>query len=102
MDTQLFKHAMHLIRLLMTGTDILAGKGIITNRKAEREFLMDLRNGKYSFEQVFKLTDEYQERFEKAAEATVLQFEPNMEDIERLLISLYEVGDSTLTPNITI
>lgn len=90
-DDHLFKHAMHLIRLLITGTDILIGKGVITKRENEHNFLMDLRNGKYSFEEIFKLTDEYHEKFEKAAGSTTLPYEPNMDKIEDLLIRFYDI-----------
>jgi hypothetical protein len=48
-DAHLFKHAMHLIRLLITGTDILRGHGIITYRKKEHDLLMDIRDGNYNF-----------------------------------------------------
>ena len=88
-DAHLYKHAMHLIRLLITGTDILNSKGIITKRKHEHDFLMDLRNGKYSFDEIFKLTDEYQVVFEKAAAGTCLPQEPDMARVEMLLMALY-------------
>lgn len=88
-DAHLYKHAMHLIRMLITGTDILQGKGIITKRRAEHDFLMNLRNGHYSFEEIFKFTDEYQAAFEKAAEKTILPYEPDMNKIEEMLIILY-------------
>ena len=88
-EAHLYKHAMHLIRLLITGTDILNGKGIITKRTHEHQFLMGLRNGKYSFDAVFKLTDDYQALFEKAAENTVLPYSPDMEKIDDLLIKCY-------------
>jgi len=88
-DAHLYKHAMHLIRLLITGTDILNGRGIITRRRDEHEFLMNLRNGVYSFEEIFKLVDKYQADFEKAAENTKLSYEPDMAKIEEFLIGLY-------------
>jgi hypothetical protein len=85
----LYKHAMHLLRLLITGTDILNGKGVITRRLDEHDFLMNVRNGVYSFDQIFKYTDECQERFEQAAKSTNLPYFPYMEKIEELLLSLY-------------
>ena len=51
---------------------------------------MDIRNGRYGFEEIFKLAYEYQEKFEEAAKSTKLQDKPNMEKIENLLMSLYE------------
>jgi len=44
---------MHLIRLLITGTEVLEGKGINTYREKEREFLLDIRKGKYSYNELF-------------------------------------------------
>jgi len=88
-DKQLYKHAMHLIRLLITGNDLLNGKGIITKRKAERDLLMSIRNGEYSFDEIFKITDEYQKKFEEASATTILPHQPDMDKIERFLISLY-------------
>jgi len=88
-EAHLYKHAMHLIRLLITGTDILAGKGIITKRTKEHELLMDLRNGNYRFDEIFKLTDEYQAAFEKAAAETRLEQKPYLEKVERLMIEAY-------------
>jgi len=53
MNLTLTKHAMHLIRLLITGTEVLEGKGINTYREKEREFLLDIRKGKYSYNELF-------------------------------------------------
>ena len=87
----LFKHSMHLIRLLMTGTDILDGKGIITNRKEERGLLMEIRDGRIPFSEIFRLADEYQAKFELAAKKTKLPEAPDMDKIDRLLAALYGV-----------
>lgn len=44
---KLGKHMMHLIRLYLMCFDILEDGKIITYRKKDRDFLMDIRNGKY-------------------------------------------------------
>ena len=90
-DAHLYKHAMHLIRLLLTGTDILNGKGIITKRVDEHELLMDIRNGKLSFDEIFELTSVHQANFEMAAKKTHLAYEPDVHMIDELLFSLYEM-----------
>ena len=86
----LFKHAMHLIRLLLTGTDILSGKGIVTKRKDEQAFLMDIRKGKMTFDEIWQIAKEYQTKFELAAKNTKLPEEPNFEKIEQMLIKMYQ------------
>ena len=47
---------MHLIRLLLMGTEILKGEPVRTYRP-EREFLLDIRNEKYTFEEIFEMVD---------------------------------------------
>jgi len=91
-EAKLHKHAMHLIRLLMTGTDILLGKGITTRRKNEHSLLMDIRNGKLPFDEIFNLANEFQEKFHDAAKQTALPYEPDLEAIDRLMIKIYEMS----------
>jgi len=89
-DAYLFKHAMHLFRLLITGMDILNGHGIITKRSDEHDFLMDIRNGKFSYPEIFKMAEEYQVRFDEAAKNTKLPNEPDSARIEVMQIGIYD------------
>ena len=75
--------------VLITGMDILNGKGILTNRKEEHQLLMDIRNGKIPFDEIFMLVDEYQGRFELAAKSTTLPDEPDFSGIDGMLVGLY-------------
>lgn len=97
---KLSKHMMHLIRLYMMGEDILSSGEIITYREKEHDLLMSIRNGDYlesdgatptvEFE---KLLDEYKNRFDKAAETTLLPDFPDYDGInelqKRIFRSLY-------------
>ena len=91
-EKQLYKHAMHLIRLLITGTDILLGKGIATRRKEEQSLLMDIRNGSMPFDGIFSLANEFQAKFQETARISKLPYEPDAEAIDRLLIKIYEMS----------
>ncbi|GAE88837.1 nucleotidyltransferase domain-containing protein [Acetivibrio straminisolvens] len=88
-ELHLNKHAMHLIRLLITGTEILEGKGINTYREKEREFLLDIRKGKYSYNELFEMVDEYERRFRLAAENTSLPDNPDYKRVEELMLEIY-------------
>lgn len=88
-ELHLNKHAMHLIRLLVTGTEILEGKGINTYRDKERELFLDIRNGKYSYNQIFDMVDDYEGRFKYAASNTTLPDEPDYPSIEELMMQIY-------------
>ena len=51
----LHKHAMHLIRLYMTGIDILEGRGVQTYRAKDLPLLKKIRAGEIPLEEVFKI-----------------------------------------------
>lgn len=87
-DIHLNKHAMHLVRLLLMGTEILEGKGINTYREHDRDFLLDIRNGKYTFDEVFECVDELQTRFEYAEKNTCLPAKPNQKEIDELVMDI--------------
>jgi predicted nucleotidyltransferase len=89
-EIHLLKHGMHLVRLLLVGTEILEGKGINTYRK-DKDFLLDIRNGKYSYEEIFTMVNKYEENFKYAADNTTLPDKPNYKKIEELLMSMYEI-----------
>ena len=88
-DLHLSKHAMHLIRLLKMGTDILHGKGIHTRRTDDLPLLLDIRNGKLSFPEIFDLADQAKNDFDQAAKTTTLPEKPNLEKIEELMKIIY-------------
>ena len=71
------------------GTDILEGKGVNTYREKERELLLDMRKGKYSYNEVFDMVDRYERRFKSAGENTSLPDEPDYQRVEELMIEIY-------------
>jgi predicted nucleotidyltransferase len=87
-ELHLNKHAMHLIRLLIMGTEILQGKGVHTYREMEREFLTDIRNGKYSYDEIFQMVDKYDSEFKYAAENTPLPDSPDYKEVQELIIEI--------------
>lgn len=89
-EGKLLKHAMHLIRLLIMGTEMLQTHEINTYREKEHDLLMDIRKGKYSYEELFKLVELYEFNFREASVNTTLPNEPDEGQVKELLISLYE------------
>jgi len=88
-ELHLNKHAMHLIRLLVTGTEILEGKGVNTYREKERKLFLDIRSGKYSYSEIFEMVDVYEKQFKQAALNTSLPVEPDYRRVEELMIAIY-------------
>ena len=97
-DLHLNKHAMHLLRLLIMGTEILEGRGIKTYRETDREFLSDIRNGKYQNDdgsyskEYFELVDMYEKKMQYAAKNTNLPTLPDMKKIDELVIEINKRG----------
>lgn len=87
-ELHLLKHSMHLVRLLKMGTEILEGKGINTYRENDREFLLDIRNGKYTYEEIFELVDKFDKEFKYAKDNCVLPDEPNYDKINELVMEI--------------
>ena len=81
------KHAMHLIRLLMTVIDILEEHTIITCRQEDLPLLMKIRNGGYMMEDgtmspaFYEVLDMYEHKFEEAAQKTTLPDSPDMKKV---------------------
>jgi predicted nucleotidyltransferase len=81
------KHSMHLIRLNLMLIDILKGNGIQTYRK-DKELLLDIRNGKYKFEEIFEMVDEYEKEIDLLKKNTNLPKKPNFKKIEKFVIEV--------------
>lgn len=84
------KHAMHLIRLLIMGTEILQGEGIHTYREKEIPLLMDIRNGRFSYDEIFEIVDKFNSKFKYAADNTNLPDNPDYKKVQELIIEINE------------
>ena len=89
-EDSLYKHGMHSIRVLQMGTEILEGKGVLTKRTANREFLLNIRNKKISFDEIFTILDSLEKDFQYAAKNTTLPKEPNYKEVQDLLLDIYK------------
>ena len=86
-ENHLNKHAMHLIRLLLTVIDILEKHRIVTCRQEDLPLLMKIRNGEYMqpdgtlSPDFYEILDQCERRFQQAARETTLPDSPDMERI---------------------
>ena len=89
-DIHLYKHASHLIRLYLTGIDILKEQKINTYRK-EHKLLMNIKQGKMTMEEIFELTDNLQKEIDLAYKYTILPNKPNYDKINQLMLQVYNL-----------
>lgn len=90
-DNHLNKHAMHLVRLFMMGTDILKN-GLIRTRRPddELELLRSIRDGAFMkdsclTDEFYRIVSEYENRYAEAEHSSKLPDSPDMERIEKFV-----------------
>lgn len=93
-NEHLNKHAMHLVRLYLMCLDILEKEEINTYREHDREFLLEIRNGKYMKEdgtyrdEFFQLVNDFEKRIDYAKKNTSLPKLPDYKKIEDFVVSV--------------
>ena len=94
-EEKLEKHAMHLIRLLLMGKEILEGRKVQTNRTntPEYQLLLDVRSGAIPLKDVFPIIDEIEKDFQYAKKHSTLPVKPDFEMVEDLVCA---VGKHTI------
>ena len=96
---KLGKHMMHLIRLYLMCFDILEDGKIITYRKKEHDFLIDIRNGKYldddkqPTKEVYDIVDEMENKLNYLKDHSPL---PDNPDYKRINDFLYNANLNVL------
>lgn len=93
-DQHLNKHAMHLIRLYLTGIDVLEKGDIITYREKDHELLMSIRRGDYQRadgtyrNEFFEMVNDLEKRFDYAKENTSLPEQPDKKRVEEFVMAV--------------
>lgn len=87
-EQQLLKHAMHLIRLLIMGIEVLETGKVNVFREKDREFLLSIRQGKYSWEEIFEMAESLFNDLERAFHRTVLPPETDIQKVNKLYLDI--------------
>lgn len=91
---KLGKHMMHLVRLYLMCFDILEKGEINTYRKNDRDFLMEIRNGKYLDDdnqptrEFYDIVDEYESKLDYLKWHSVLPSHPDYDRINKFLVDV--------------
>lgn len=83
------KNMMHTFRLLDMAGEI-AREGIIRVRRPNREFLLDIRSGKFEYEQLVSWAEERMAQIDALYENSSLPEAPDVDKINRILIGMRE------------
>ena len=78
---------MHCFRLLSMCIEVAEGKGILVDRtNIDRDFLMDVRNRKYTYDELMEKLLDLKARMDKAIENTNIRDSIDVEFVNNLLI----------------
>lgn len=81
------KNMMHCFRLLSMCIEVAEGKGILIDRRnIDREFLMDVRNRKYTYDELMGKLLELKARMDKAIEESAIRDSIDVEFVNNLLL----------------
>ena len=80
------KHAMHLIRLLLSGLHVMSTRELLIDVGEHREELLRIRTGEVAFEEIKRRAMEIDGEFQMAFEATELPEQPDFERVNDFLI----------------
>lgn len=83
------KHAMHLVRLLRMGGEILRGEGVIV-RRPDRESLLAIRDGALDYEALAAEADALSAAIEAASATTALPDAPDEAALDALCASIVD------------
>ncbi len=83
------KNMMHTFRLLQMAIEIAVNQEINVHR-SDREFLLDIKKGKFEYEYLLEMAKEKQSEMEDAFRNSSLQDKPNATKIRKLFVQIRE------------
>ncbi len=83
------KHAMHLVRLMRMGMEILE-TGKVHVFRPDREELKAIRNGLWSYDQIVEYADSCEKKLESLYKTTELRKQPNRKFLDELCVDIIE------------
>jgi uncharacterized protein len=81
------KHGSHLFRLITEGEELLTS-GYITFPRPDADLLLDIRNGKWTYDQLIEKVENFESKFEYLYENSALPKKPNRKEIDKICVSM--------------
>lgn len=82
------KNMMHCFRLMHMGREIAEGQGINIERTWDKEFLMDIRNHKFEYDELIERLDADKEALDLAIKNSTIKETINVDLVNDILISI--------------
>ncbi|MCJ8290601.1 MAG: nucleotidyltransferase domain-containing protein [Crocinitomicaceae bacterium] len=81
------KNMMHTFRLLLMAKEI-ALEGTINVERSDRTYLLDIKNGKFEYDELVKCAEELKEELSELYEKSKLPDLPNRDRVNQLLVAM--------------
>jgi len=82
------KNIMHCVRLIHMGKEIAEGRGIILNRTEDKEFLMNIRNHKFEYDELMARVDADKKALDKAIAESTIRETIDVDFVNNLLLNI--------------
>ncbi len=82
------KNMMHCVRLIHMGKEIAEGRGIILQRTDDKEFLTNIRNHKYEYDELMEKIDADKEALDRAIANSTIKETIDVDFVNDLLIEM--------------
>ena len=82
------KNMMHCVRLMHMGREIAEGQGINLERKEDKEFLMNIRNHKYEYDELMERVEADKAALDKAIEKSTIKETIDVDAVNDILIEI--------------
>lgn len=82
------KNMMHTLRLMHMGKEIAEGQGVILERTWDRQFLMDVRNHKYEYDELMEIVEKDNKKLDEAIANSAIKESIDTDFVNDLLIDI--------------
>ena len=82
------KNMMHCFRMIHMACEIAEGKGVILQRTWDREFLMNVRNHKFEYDEIIDLLEEEKEKMNQLMEQSTIREKIDTDFVNQLMIDV--------------
>ena len=82
------KNMMHCFRMMHMAAEIAEGKGVILERTWDRQFLMDIRNHKFEYDEIMELLEKDKEKMNRLMEESTIRESIDLEFVNSLMIEI--------------
>ena len=82
------KNMMHCFRLMHMAMEIAEGKGVILERTSDRQFLLDIRNHKFEYDEIIEMLETEKQRMNQLMEKSDIPEKIDTDFVNSLMIDI--------------